>query len=105
NQSYTDIDFAAYLAGGSLMVYEGGVRKVTAGSIVPGDIVRVAVEAGRVKYYLNSSLVYTSSLTPAYPLLVDTSINSMGGKVYNAYLCAASLGLNPTSTPTITPTA
>ncbi|MFL5732792.1 MAG: hypothetical protein ACJ78Q_06285, partial [Chloroflexia bacterium] len=105
NQSYTDIDFAAYLAGGSFMVYEGGLRKATVGSITPGDIVKVAVESNRVKYYVNSTLLYTSALTPTYPLSLDTSINSLGGKVYNGYLCAANLGSNPTSTPISTPTA
>src|SRR6478672_6669513 len=44
NQSYTDIDFAAYLAGSSLKVYEGGVSKGTFGTLAVGDVVKVAVQ-------------------------------------------------------------
>jgi RHS repeat-associated protein len=39
-----------------------------------GDILRVAIEGGVVKYYRNSALVYTSPVAPTYPLLVDTSL-------------------------------
>ena len=85
---HTDIDFAAYLAGSSLKVYEGGASKGTFGTLAVGDVVKVAVQGGTVRYYLNNALVYTSTLAPTYPLLLDTAINSLGGKVYNAYICA-----------------
>src|SRR5205823_4256020 len=104
SQLFGDIDFAAYLAGTSLKVYESGFYKGTYGTLAPGDVVKVSIEAGIVRYYLNDVLVYNSSNIPYYPLSLDTAINSTGGKVYNAYLCANNLGVNPTSTPTLTPT-
>ncbi|MFL5733431.1 MAG: hypothetical protein ACJ78Q_09525, partial [Chloroflexia bacterium] len=109
---HTDIDFAAYLAGNSLKVYEGGLSKGTFGTLVPGDVVKVGVQAGVVRYYLNATPVYTSSLSPTYPLLLDTAINSLGGQVYNAYICGTAFApsISPTPTPsppsiTATPTA
>jgi hypothetical protein len=50
----------------------------------------VGVQGGVVRYYLNNVVVYTSGATPTYPLLLDTAINSTGGKVYNATICAYS---------------
>jgi hypothetical protein len=41
----------------------------------------VAVEGGVVKYYRNSTLVYTSTVTPQYPLLVDTSLNTQNASL------------------------
>ncbi len=102
NQAYGDIDFALYMAGTSLKVYEGGVYRGDFGTITPGDVLRVAVEGNRVNYYRNGTVLYTSSATPTYPLLLDTSINSTGGKVYNAYICGQNLGSNATNTPTST---
>src|SRR5439155_26370906 len=91
NQSHTDIDFAAYLAGSQLKVYESGGDKGVVGNIVPGDVVRVSVESGKVRYYLNGTAVYTSTATPTYPLLLDTAINSTNGQVYNAFFWSTSL--------------
>jgi hypothetical protein len=89
---FSDIEFAAYLAGGSLMVYEGGVFKGNFGALAPGDVLKVSVESGVVKYYRNGGLVYTSLAAPSYPLLLDTAINSSLGRVYNAFICGANIG-------------
>src|SRR5439155_1119363 len=48
---FADIDYAAYLAGGTLMVYERGVYKGSFGSLTPGDVAKVSVESNVVKYY------------------------------------------------------
>ncbi len=88
---FSDIDFAAYLAGNTLMVYERGVYKGSFGSLAVGDIIRVAIESGVVKYYRNSTLVYTSATSPTYPLALDTSINSSGGRIVNAYICGGNI--------------
>src|SRR5205807_299916 len=89
---FSDINFAAYLAGNTLMVYENGAFKGRFSSLTPGDIVKVAVESGVVKYYRNGVLVYTSAMAPTYPLLFDSSINSRFGKIYNAYICGSAPG-------------
>jgi hypothetical protein len=76
---YQDIDFAidAY-AGGQIQVWENGVYKGTYGAFVTGDKLRIGVVRGVVQYYKNGSVVYTSTKTPTYPLLVDASLYSTG---------------------------
>ena len=93
NQNFDDIDFAFYLAyGGQLNIFQGGVLVGDFGSYVTGDVLRVAVEGGVVKYRKNGTLVYTSTNTPNYPLLVDTSLYSNGGTLTSVVISGASGG-------------
>jgi hypothetical protein len=76
SQSYTDIDFC-FMPGGdaNLYVYEGGVnRGGPFGTYVAGDVLRVAVIAGVVKYLKNGVVAYTSAVVPTYPLICDTAL-------------------------------
>src|SRR5919197_1228593 len=66
--SFGDIDFAAYLAGPSLVAYENGAFKQNLGSLAVGDVVRVGVVSGQVKFYKNGTPLYTSTHAPTYPL-------------------------------------
>ena len=75
NQGYPDIDFALYLAsGGAVYVYEAGVNRGSFGTYVSGDLLRVAVEGGVVRYRRSGQLLYESRTAPVFPLLVDTSL-------------------------------
>ena len=75
NTSYTDVDFAVYAYwNAALMVYEGGVSRGTFGTYAAGDILRVSVTAGVVRYSRNGTVFYTSTLTPIYPLLIDAAL-------------------------------
>jgi hypothetical protein len=58
----------------SSQVYEAGALRGTFGTYTTGDVLRVAVEGGVVKYRKNGTLLYTSTVAPTYPLLVDTSL-------------------------------
>jgi YD repeat-containing protein len=79
NQSYVDIDFAFYpAAGGGLYIYEQGAYIGYFGTYTTGDVLRVAVENGAVKYRKNGLAVHTSTTAPTYPLLVDTSFYNPG---------------------------
>ena len=85
---YADIDFAIYTyAEGPIQVWEGGAFRGDVGVYVAGDVLRVAVEDGVVKYRKNGTLLYTSLVSPTYPLLVDTSLFNVG-----AYISGAVLG-------------
>ena len=87
NQSWDDIDFCIYLsADGTVNINEGTNGRGNFGSYVTEDVFRVAVEGGVVKYRKNGALLYTSTVAPAYPLLVDTSLYSDGSTVTNAEL-------------------
>ncbi len=100
NANNGDIDFAAFLGGSALLAYERGLYRGVVGDLAVGDVVRVAVEGGVVRYYRNGNLVYTSATTPIYPLLVDTSINSTGGRITDVLICGADLGPSGLGTPT-----
>jgi hypothetical protein len=90
DQGYQDIDFAIYLggypSGGIVEIYEGGIFRGTFGSYVSGDVFRVAVEGGTVKYRKNGALLYTSTIAPTYPLSVDSSLYSPGATLTNVII-------------------
>jgi hypothetical protein len=76
--SYTEIDFAISIVGTQLYLFESGIQKATIFPHATGDVLRVAVENGVVVYRKNGAVLYTSSSVPRYPLLVDTSIYTVG---------------------------
>ena len=97
NQSYTDIDYAFYpAADGGLYVYESGNYRGYFGPYATGDYLRVAIEGGVVKYKRNGTLLYTSTVVPTYPLLVDTSLYSNGATLNNVTISG---NVQTTSTP------
>jgi hypothetical protein len=84
--SYPDIDFGLDLApGGIVYVFEKGTNRGTFGSYQTGDVFRVAVVSGVVKYSKNGVVLYTSTQAPVYPLLVDTWLYYQGATITNAY--------------------
>ena len=83
--SAAEIKFAVRLQSGFAEVRESGLYKADT-SFVTGDVFRIAVESGVVKYYKNCTLFYTSTVAPVYPLLVDSSILSLNGTVTNAVI-------------------
>lgn len=77
--SRSDIDFGIQLwAGGGADVRENGAYRAETGTYAVGDVFRISVESGAVKYYRNGELFYTSGAAPTYPLLVDTTLKSTG---------------------------
>ncbi|MCU1267676.1 MAG: hypothetical protein JWM21_3994, partial [Acidobacteria bacterium] len=51
-----------------------------------GDRFRVAIEGGYVKYSKNGTVFYSHTVTPTYPLLVDTSLYSSGNTLSNVVI-------------------
>jgi len=74
--SYTDITFGVYLTSSTAQIWESGVQQPGSWSYAPGDHFSVAVEGGVVKYRQNGALLYTSAVTPTYPLWVHTVLYS-----------------------------
>jgi RHS repeat-associated protein len=84
NQSWDDIDFCIFLdANGTVSINEGATLRGSFGSYASGDRFRVSVEGGVVKYRKNGVLLYTSTVVPAYPLIVDTSLFTTGATINN----------------------
>jgi Chitobiase/beta-hexosaminidase C-terminal domain len=86
--NWAEIDFAFYAyPTGALAIYENGVwREGVSAAYVAGDTLRVAVEGGVVKYRKNGVLIYTSSIAPTFPLLVDTSFHRPGASIQQAVI-------------------
>jgi len=80
-----EIRFAIKLEAGIAEVRESGTARTTTG-FVSGDVFRIAVVSGVVKYYKNGVLFYTSGLAPAYPLLVDSTLVSLNATIANAMI-------------------
>lgn len=73
----------------------------TEGRFVSGDLFRVAVVSGQVKYYQNGSLVYSSSVLPTFPLVLDTTLIDSGATLSSATITAEPVVTPPASTITI----
>jgi glucose/arabinose dehydrogenase len=87
NRNWDDIDFGFYLnANGQVQIYERGILRGSFGAYGSGDLLRVAVEGGVVRYRKNGALLFTSPTAPTYPLLVDTSLYTQGATLANAVL-------------------
>jgi hypothetical protein len=90
DQNFTSIAFAVHLnTGGAFYVMESGQSRGYFGDYRSGDVFRVAIESGRVKYYRNGTVFYTSGITPAYPLIADAALNGQGSTIGNAVIALA----------------
>jgi hypothetical protein len=73
---------ALRLQAGRAEVREGGVYKSEI-AVTTGDVLRVAVGGGSVKYSKNGAVFYTSNAQPAYPLVINTSLFDLGATITN----------------------
>jgi hypothetical protein len=86
NNLRADIDFAIALWNGSpgrAEVYENGTYKFGSVPYVTGDVFRITVASGVVKYSKNGAVFYTSAKAPSYPLLADASLAGPGSTIAN----------------------
>ena len=58
----------------------------TYGTYAAGDLLQVSVESGVVEYSRNGELLYTSTVAPAYPLLVDVALYTQATTLNSAML-------------------
>jgi hypothetical protein len=79
------LSFAIRLQSGTAEVRENGVYR-TDTPFVTGDVFRVAVESGAVRYYKNGGLLYASGSAPAYPLQAAAALLNLGSTVGNAVI-------------------
>ena len=87
----SEIMFGLRFYPGYVEVREGGAYKAD-WALTAGATHKVAVDGGVVKYYQAGALKYTSAKAPIYPLLVDTSLNNVGGSIQNAVMATSSSG-------------
>ena len=73
------------LANGEAAIFELGVYR-TEVLYTSGDVFRIAIEGGVVRYYKNELLFYTSLVRPIYPLITSAWIDQLNGTVTNAVI-------------------
>ena len=81
----TEIPFAFKLASGYAEVREYGQYRWDT-SVADGDVLRISVQDGVVKYAKNGVSLYTSTLPATYPLQADTAFSSTGASVNKAII-------------------
>ncbi|PYR36047.1 MAG: hypothetical protein DMF93_20630 [Acidobacteria bacterium] len=93
----SQIKFAfSFWTGSTWDIREGNVYK-TEGSYAAGDVFKIAIESGIVKYYKNGTLVYTSTTAPSYPLGLDVTLMTLNSTVSNPVVFSAGGGGPTTS--------
>jgi hypothetical protein len=80
--STTEIPFAFKLVSGYAEARERGQYRSDV-PVVTGDVLRISVQSGVVKYAKNGVVFYTSSAAPSYPLMVDTALTSLNATINN----------------------
>jgi len=91
------------LVNGTAEVRELGVYKWDT-AVATGDVLRIAVQSGVVKYSKNGVVFYTSATAAAYPLRVDTALASSGATIAGAVLAATQPAqMQPSSTEVTSP--
>ena len=87
DQNWPSIQFGIDLdLSGSVYVFESGNNRGNFGPYATGDKLQVAIVGGVVKYKKNGTVFYTSSVTPTYPLVVDTALYENGCTLSNVVL-------------------
>jgi hypothetical protein len=85
--------------GGIAEVRERGVYRAET-RFATGDVLRIAVTNGVVRYYKNGALVYQSATPSASPLLVDTALLSKAATVKKVMIGSATGSTAGTGGPT-----
>jgi len=79
NQHYDTIDFCMLHFAGDIpatVIFENDVFKMDLGYLDPTDKLNILINgSGRIEYYVNDVLQYTSLNSPSFPLFMDTSID------------------------------
>ncbi len=85
--TYADIDFGfRFNGGGYADVLENGIYAGGDTTYAAGDVFRIAVANGRVEYSKNGHYLMESAHIPQLPLLLDSSLLSMGATIRNAVI-------------------
>ena len=88
--TYADIDFGFRFNGaGGADILENGIYAGGDTPYAPGDMFRVAIANGRVQYSRNGHYLMESSRAPQLPLLLDSSMLSVGASIRDAVMAVA----------------
>jgi hypothetical protein len=97
-QNYTEIDYVITLgASGYIRIYEEGnpipkpgtTTDYLIGRYAAGDVFRVEIDSGMVRYCLNGEVLIEHAINAASQYVVDTSFNTTGAKITDAVISGA----------------
>ncbi|KXF80709.1 hypothetical protein [Enterovibrio coralii] len=89
--SYTDIDYAFYIAGSYIYIYESGTSRSWFAQIAVGDVLSIEVNNGSIAYYHNQDLLRSVTYSGETPdFYVDTSFYSGAIRLTDIKLTPAS---------------
>ena len=81
--SYADILYGLYFTGGTVRVAEAGVPLSAITPYTSGDVFTIARLGGQVRYFQNSTLLYTSTARSSGSVFVDASLFFGGDGIVN----------------------
>ena len=88
--TYTDVDFSFRFNGaGYADVLENGIYAGGDTTYAAGDIFRISIANGRIQYSKNGQYLMESTRVPQVPLLLDSSLLSMGATIRDAVIAVA----------------
>jgi hypothetical protein len=88
--TYADIDFGFRFNGaGYADVLENGMYAGGDTTYAAGDVFRVTLANGHIQYSKNGQFLKESARAPQLPLLLDSSLISMGATIHDAVIAAA----------------
>jgi hypothetical protein len=97
------VDFAiGFWPDGGFDIRERGLYRKE-GQFAAGDVFRVAVEQGVVRYYRNGVSIHTSTVAPGGPLVADATLFSVGATIATASITVDAPALPPPPAPAPAP--
>ena len=102
-QNFTEIDFAVYFhSSGQVYVFTNGTSLGAKTSYSNGDVIRQEISGTDVIFKKNGATFFTLSGVisgSSYPLLIDTSMHTVGGTLNNVTIEGASGGAVASTNP------
>lgn len=74
NANYNSIDYAIYVAGTTIYIFESGVNKATVGTYTSTDLFTILYNNDTVSYYKNGIRLYSTDVAKDLTLYVDSSL-------------------------------
>ena len=91
--AFGSVQFAFYLRNdGTLEIYESASLKIGLGSYYPSDLLRIGIDNNLVKYYVNGTLKYISSVTPSTTMYADIAFESVNSILNDVYIFNGTTG-------------
>jgi hypothetical protein len=91
--AFGSVQFAFYLrSDGALEIYESASLKIGLGSYAATDLLQIGIDNGLVKYYVNGTLKYISSLTPSATMYADIAFDNVNSILNDVYIFNGTTG-------------